>query len=154
MFTFNQKRVFDNIVSLFEMDLKDPWAIESPTWWDKQVFVPKPSANVDTNPNTRHPTALSKLLEQPRKRAAAARILRSAQISHFRIVLLLSVKIDFAGWLVANILIGESSRLDLVSRLSLTVFASLLYLGSRSNRLLHSLLASMLTAGSRSNYIH
>jgi hypothetical protein len=32
---FNQKRFFDSIVSLFEMDPKDPWAIETLTWWDK-----------------------------------------------------------------------------------------------------------------------
>jgi hypothetical protein len=32
---FHQKRFFDNIVSLFEMDPKDPWAVETLAWWDK-----------------------------------------------------------------------------------------------------------------------
>ena len=32
---FNQKHFFDNVVLLFEMDPKDPWAIETLAWWDK-----------------------------------------------------------------------------------------------------------------------
>jgi hypothetical protein len=39
----------------------------------RQVFVPKQSANVNANSNSSQATALSKLLEQRKKRAAAAR---------------------------------------------------------------------------------
>jgi len=34
---FNQQRFFENIVSLFEMDPKDSWVVETLAWWNKYV---------------------------------------------------------------------------------------------------------------------
>lgn len=36
---FNQQRFFENIMSLFEMDPKDSWVVETLAWWNKYVSL-------------------------------------------------------------------------------------------------------------------
>ncbi|KIM89882.1 hypothetical protein PILCRDRAFT_2160 [Piloderma croceum F 1598] len=55
---FDQKWSFDTIASLFEMDSKDLWAVETLAWWYKQVFVLKPYTNVTNSDGSSSKRAL------------------------------------------------------------------------------------------------
>jgi hypothetical protein len=35
--TFSYKAFYDNIITLFEDDLEDPWVIETLEWWNKCI---------------------------------------------------------------------------------------------------------------------